>query len=43
MEHLTVHGFLMHLLKSSNVRVNPMESMRNPKPRVKRSVSNQVT
>lgn len=40
---LTVHGFRRHLLKSSNVNVKPIESMRKPKPSVKRSFSNQVT
>jgi hypothetical protein len=39
----TVHGFLKHLLKSSNVNVSPIDSIRNPRPTVKRSVSNHVT
>lgn len=40
---LTVHGFLKQRLKSSNVNVNPIESIRKPNATVKRSVSNQVT
>jgi hypothetical protein len=39
----TVQGFLKHLLKSSNVNVSPIDSIKNPRPTVKRSVSNQVT
>lgn len=42
-ENHTVQGFRMHLLKSSKVKVRPIESMRKPNPTVKRSVSNQVT
>jgi len=34
-------GFFMHCLKSSTVRVSPMESIRNPSEYVKRSVLNQ--
>ena len=40
---LTVHGFRIQRLKSSNVNVNPIESMRKPRPSVKRSVCNHVT
>lgn len=40
---LTVQGFLRQRLKSSNVSVSPIDSMRKPKPTGNRSVPNQVT
>lgn len=41
--HRIVHGLRAILRKSSNVSVRPIESMRRPRPRVKRSELSHVT